>query len=333
MNFRYPKRVGTGCLLVIGAFIWQAQSLSAQQADDLEVLKLRPDFYMIAGAGGNVGVQIGDDGVILVDSGRGPMADRVLAEIKRLTDQPIRYIINTSADADHTGGNAQLAQAGRSLIPSAQPAAGIVNAMNNGGGAAILATENVLTRMSAPTGQVSPFPTSAWPSDTFGEDEHDLYLNGQGIQTLFQPAAHTDGDAIVFFRRSDVVVAGEIFDTTQFPVIDVAKGGGIQGEIDALNHVIDITIPAIPLVWQEGGTLVIPGKGRICDEADVVEYRDMITIIRDVIRDETKKGMTLDQIKKSDPTKEYRPRYGSDTGPWTTDMFVEAIYKSLTASK
>ena len=128
--------------------------------------------------------------------------------------------------------------------------------MNNGGGAAILATENVLTRMSAPTGQVSPFPTAAWPSDTFGEDEHDLYLNGQGIQTLFQPAAHTDGDAIVFFRRSDVVLTGEIFDTTQFPVIDVARGGGIQGEIDALNHVIDITIPAIPLVWQEGGTLV-----------------------------------------------------------------------------
>lgn len=303
----------------------------AQQNDEIEVLKLRPNFFMIAGAGSNIGVQIGDLGAVVVDTGSGQASDRVLAEIRKLTPLPIRYIIDTSADPDHVGGNEKLSVAGRSLIPAAGGA--VANAVTNGGAAAILATDNVMDRMSAPTGKVSPFSSAAQPTDTFTDDEKDTFLNGEAIQVFAQRAAHTDGDSLVFFRRSDVVVAGDILDTTRFPVIDLARGGSIQGEIDALNRIIAITVPELPMVWQEGGTLVIPGHGRICDEADVVEYRDMVTIVRDVVQDLIKKGRTLDQIKAADPAGDYRTRYGADSGPWTTDMFVEAIYRSLVSSK
>ena len=160
-----------------------------------------------------------------------------------------------------------------------------------------------------------------------------MYLNGEGIEVLYQPAAHTDGDAIVFFRRSDVVVAGDILDTTRFPVIDVARGGSVQGEIAALNRIVDTAIPSVPIVSREEGTLVIPGHGHVCDQLDVVEYRDMVTIIRDRIRDLIKAGMTLDQIKAASPARGYIRRYGSDTGPWTTNNFVEAVYRSLVQEK
>jgi glyoxylase-like metal-dependent hydrolase (beta-lactamase superfamily II) len=292
--------------------------VSADQNDGIEVLKIRPNFFLIAGAGANIAVQVGELGAVVVDTGSGQATDRVLVEIRKLTPLPIRYIINTSPDPDHVGGNEKLSAAGQSLVPTAGQTGGIAltDALSNGGAAAIVATENAAQRMSA------------LPTDTFSEDEKDTFLNGEAIQIFAQPAAHTDGDSLVFFRRSDVVVAGDTLDLTRFPVIDLARGGSIQGEIDALNHIIGLTVTELPLVWQEGGTLVIPGHGRICDEADVVEYRDMVTIIRDVIQDQIAKGKTLEQIKMSDPTADYRPRYGSDS-----DMFVEAIYRSLTQKK
>jgi cyclase len=187
-------------------------------------------------------------------------------------------------------------------------------------------------RMSAPTGQKSPYPSEAWPSETFSNEQKAMYMNGEAVITMHQPAAHSDGDSFVLFRRSDVIAAGDILDTTRFPMIDVAHGGSIQGEIDALNRLIAMTVPPVPWVWREGGTYVIPGHGRICEQSDVVEYRDMVTILRDIIRDMIKRGMTLEQVQAADPTKPYY-QYGSKTGPWTTDMFVEAVYKSLTAKK
>jgi len=283
----------------------------ARGADDIEVIRVQPNFYMIAGAGGNIAVQIGPDGVLLVDTGAAAMTDRVLTEIRKLSSQPIRFIINSSADADHVGGNEKLAKAGEG---------------------AVIGTENVLTRMSAPTGKQAAYPLAAWPTETFFQKQKPMYFNREGIQ-IMSHAAHSDGDSIVFFRRSDVIVAGEIYDTTHFPVIDVEKGGGIQQEIDALNQIVELAIPSIPMMWQEGGTYVIPGHGWLADQADVVEYRDMVTIIRDVIADMIAKGMTLEQVQAANPTKGYRKQYGSDSGPWTTNMFVEAIYKSLTAKK
>ena len=219
------------------------------------------------------------------------------------------------------GGNAILAKAGQAFT-------------RNVGLATVLSTESVLDRMSASvSGKQAAYPVDAWPIETFTTKVKSMYLNREGIQVISAPAAHSDGDAVVFFRRSDVLVAGDVLDTTRFPVIDLEKGGSIQGEIDALNRIIEIAIPSIPLVWQDGGTYVIPGRGRICDQADVVEYRDMVTIVRDVVQDLMKQGMTLDQIKKANPANGYRKRYGTDSGPWTTDMFIEAIYKSLTAKK
>lgn len=186
--------------------------------------------------------------------------------------------------------------------------------------------------MSAPTGKQAAYPLAAWPTETFFQKQKPMYFNREGIQ-IMSHAAHSDGDSVVFFRRSDVIVAGEIFDNTHFPVIDIEKGGGIQQEIDALNQIVELAIPSIPMMWQEGGTYVIPGHGWLADQADVVEYRDMVTIIRDVIADMITKGMTLEQVQAANPAKGYRKQYGADSGPWTTNMFVEAIYKSLTAKK
>jgi glyoxylase-like metal-dependent hydrolase (beta-lactamase superfamily II) len=299
---------------------------AAQQGPgaDLEVLQLRPNFYMIAGAGGNIGFQVGADGVVVVDSGAASSADAVVAAIKKVTSQPIRYVINTSADPDHVGGNEAVAKAGQTLFTQGGGVG--IGADFLGGGASILSVEQVLTRMS---GKPSPFPVAAWPTETFNQPRKYMYLNGEGIEVFHQPAAHTDGDAIVFFRRSDVIVAGDVFDTARFPVIDIAKGGSIGGEIAALQKLVDTAIPSVPIVSREEGTLIIPGHGRICDQLDVVEYRDMVTIIRDRIRDLMKQGLSLEQLKTAAPARGYTRRYGSDTGSWTTNNFVEAVYRSL----
>lgn len=304
-----------------------------RDSDDLEVVPLRPEFFMIAGAGANIAIITGSDGVVLVDTGSGEKSAQVLAAVRRLAGtMPIRYIINTNADRDHVGGNDDVSKAGQSIIPT-----GGLNEIGAAGGRApILAEEHVQSRMSAPTGEQAPFPVGGWPTVTFSADlmetQKDLYLNGQAIQTLYQPAAHTDGDSLVVFRRSDVIVTGDVFDTTSFPRIDLEKGGTVQGVIDSLNRIIAIAVPAIPLTWQSGGTLIVPGHGRVSNEADVVDYRDMVTIVRDRIQASIKKGMTLEQIQTSDPTKGYRRRYGTDSGPWTTRMFVEAVYKGLAST-
>jgi glyoxylase-like metal-dependent hydrolase (beta-lactamase superfamily II) len=287
----------------------------------LETIQIRPNLHVIFGAGGNVVMHVGEDGVILVDSGSGAMADQLVAELRKVTTDPIRLIINTSADADHVGGNERLATEGAAINP---------NAFNAGAeNAAVVAHENVLNRMSAPTGQESPFPIGVWPTETYIAKIKSMYLNDEGIQVMHQPAAHSDGDSIVFFRRADVVVTGDIFDLRQFPVIDASAGGSIQGELDALNRLLDLAIPAVPLIHKAGRTYLVPGHGRIADHADLVEYRDMVTVIRDRIKSLVDRGLTLAQVKAANPTLGYRARYGSDTGPWTTDMFVEAIYNDL----
>ena len=156
-----------------------------------------------------------------------------------------------------------------------------------------------------------------------------MYWNGEAIEVLHQPAAHTDSDVFVFFRRSDVVVAGDVLDTRQFPVIDVERGGSIQGEIAALNRLVDLAVPSVPIVAREAGTIVIPGHGRLCDQYNVIEYRDMVTIIRDRVRELIAAGRSLEQVKAANPAKGYTGRYGNSGGAWTTDRFVEAVYRSL----
>ena len=142
--------------------------------------------------------------------------------------------------------------------------------------------------------------------------------------------ANTDGDSIVFFRHSEVISAGNIFSTVSYPVIDLEKGGSIQGVLNGLNHILDL---AVAEYRGQGGTWMIPGHGRLSDTADVASYRNMLTIIRDRVQDLIDKGMTLDQVKAARPTMDFDGRYGSDTGSWTTAMFVEAVYKSLKEKK
>jgi glyoxylase-like metal-dependent hydrolase (beta-lactamase superfamily II) len=296
----------------------------------MDVVQLRPNFYVIAGAGANVGVQVGPDGAVVVDSGSAARAPDVVAAIKRLTPQPIRYVINTGPDADHVGGNQVVARAGRTILNLTNPT---LSGLANDGAAAVLAAEGVLRRMSAPTGQAAPFPSAAWPTETFDGRRSYMYLNGEGIETLHQPAAHSDSDSVVFFRRTDVVMAGDVIDATRFPVIDVARGGSVQGEIDALQKLVELAIPSFPLVWQEGGTYVVPGHGRVYEQLDVVEYRDMVTIVRDRVRARIAQGQTLQQVLATGPARGYSRQYGADSGPWTTAMFVEAVYRSLAAEK
>jgi cyclase len=323
--------IAAALLFSIAASI--ARPHAQQHGVDLETIQLRPDFWMIAGAGANIAVQAGPDGVLLVDAGSQDAAVRVLPVITRLTDRPIRYIIDTSADRDHVGGNGTLARAGRSIFAAGPdvPVNEFARAMTNGFAATIVAFEAVLLRMSAPTGKTAPFPSESWPVETFADRRRDIYFNQQGIQIFHEPTAHSEGDLVVFFRRSDVIAAGDVIDATKFPVIDVDRGASVQGEIDALNHVIELSVRSAPFPFQGGGTYIIPGHGRVYDKDDVVEYRDMIVIIRDIIQNMIEQGMTIDQIKAAAPARAYDRQYGAMSG--AVDRFVEAVYKSLVATK
>jgi cyclase len=267
---------------------------------DIKVFHVQGNVYMLVGAGANVAVQIGDEGVVVVDTGSAQTREKVLAAIRQLSTKPIRWIINTDADPDHTGGNETISQAGMTV---------------NGNPAAIVAHERVLARMSD-----AARPSTEWPLNTFFEDTRDFYFNGEAIFLYHFPAGHTDGDVFVYFRGSDVLVAGDSLLTTTYPVIDTKAGGGVGGFITSVNKMLDI---AVPKYLQEGGTYVIPGHGRVGDEADILEYRDMIVIIRDRIQDMVKRGMTIDQVKAAQPTLDYDTRYGNPTA------FIEAVYRDL----
>ncbi|HLG55641.1 MAG TPA: MBL fold metallo-hydrolase [Vicinamibacterales bacterium] len=318
---------------------------------EVEVLPIRGNLYAIFGAGGNIVASVGPDGVLLVDAGRAGMTEKVIAAVQQLQREwaarnepkpigfgaetrssvadrhvtappkPIRYIINTNADPDHVAGNEKLRNAGRTFTGG--NVAGDIR--DSAEGAAILSHENVLSRLAQTSGE-------GLPTDTYFVDFYKLshYFNGEGVQLLHMPKSHTDGDSIVFFRGTDVIALGDLMSTGAYPTIDLAKGGTINGILAGLNHVLDMSMVEFRL---EGGTLMVPGHGRLVDSADVAYYRDMLTIIRDRVEDMVKKGRTLDQVKAANLTGDYDTEYGSKTGAWTTDMFVEAVYKSLGGGK
>jgi len=280
-------------------------------AGEVKAVPLQGNVHMIVGAGANIVVQVGEDGILIVDTGAAGTSDKVLAAIKALApDKEIRWIINTGVQADHIGGNEQFAKAGRTV---------------NGNVAAIVAHENAAPRMTK-----AGVPDTAKPFNTYFEDRRDFPFNGEPVMLYHDESALDDADTLVMFRRSDVIAAGDLFSTVSYPRIDVAAGGSVQGTIDGLNRILDLAVPSKSLAL--GGTYVIPGHGRIADENDVLWYRDMLQIISDRIKDMVAKKMTLEQVKAAKPTLDYDGRYGSDTGPWTTAMFIEAVYRDLSKS-
>jgi glyoxylase-like metal-dependent hydrolase (beta-lactamase superfamily II) len=311
---------GTGSYMATAQRLLRVDVQPAQPDNTLRVMHVQGNVHMIVGDGANVIVQAGDEGVLVIDTGVEARGDELLAAIRRISDKPIRVVINTHVHPDHTGANALLARVGESLGGNAPGNSGLPLAT-----ARVLAHEKVMARMSAPSGQTPPRPFNAWPTETFFGDDKEIFFNNEAIQVVYQPG-HTDGDVLVFFRRSDVVASGDLFQTTTYPVIDVARGGSVQGLINGLNRLLDITIPRDK---AEGGTYVVPGHGRLSDEADVVEYRDMLTIVRDRIQDLIGKGKSLAEVKAAGPTRDYDGRYGATTGVWTTEQFIDVMYREL----
>jgi len=314
---------------IIAAFFAAVFQTTTAPPAGLEILEVRPSFFVIVGTGAtaNIGVQVGEDGLVVVDAGSAAGAQGVLAAMRHISPRPIRYVIDTGPDADHVGGNEALAIAGEKLFAGGLPGGGQQNAATAAERVApIISAEGVLKHMAKS-------PAGGWPTEVFHYSRKAMYLNGEAIEVLRQPAAHTDSDVFAFFRRSDVVMAGDVLDTRQFPVIDVERGGTIQGEIAALNRLVDLAVPSTPVVTREAGTIVVPGHGRLCDQYDVVDYRDMVIIIRDRVRDLIKAGKSLADVKAAQPAKGYAGRYGNAGGTWTTDRFVEAVYRSLAKEK
>lgn len=307
-------------LMLSGATLLPGATLAQDgDADNTEIgiLHVQGNIYIVVGPDGNLTAQVGDDGVLLVDTMTAELSDRIVDAIRELSpDKPIREIINTHHHTGHTGGNANLSAAGSKgyWLQNGDPIVG--------DGATVRAYGKTLDSMVE---QDRPF--EEWPGTTFNTPRNDMYFNGEPIQLIHLPSSHTGNDIIVFFRRSDVISAGDIYVTVSYPVIDLDNGGSINGLIDSLNTIIDMAIPA---ALQDGGTAVIPGHGYVSNETDVLLYRDMVTIIRDRIQDMIDKGMSLRQVQASRPTLDYDGLYGADTGSWTTEMFVEAVYASLT---
>lgn len=281
---------------------------SSAPGDAIGLLKVQGNVYMLATAAGNIAAQVGDDGILVVNTGPEAMAPQILAALRKLSDKPVFWVVNTDAAPEHLGANDALPRLS-GLGPRQQPR--------------IVAYENVLNRVSRKQSQI---PEAAWPNDEFFRPTKDFSFNGEAVIVYHLPDALTDGDSMVHFRRSDVLAVGDVFTPGRYPVIHVDQGGSIQGLLDALNQILRITVP---LKYEEAGTYVIPGRGRLCDEADVVEFRNMATIVRDRVRDLIGQDKTLEQVKAARPTRDYDTQYDAASA----DAFVEAIYRSLTGKK
>ena len=278
-------------------------------AQDVHVFPVQGDVSMIVGPGGNTTVQAGKEGLVVVDTQTASAAPQVMAALRKLSETPVVWVINTSLDADHVGGNEALLRLGGSSDAALKPR--------------VIAHENVLSRL-VKQGQAR-VADAASINDTYFRSPKDFLFNGEAVLVYHMPAAHTDGDSVVLFRNSDVISSGDLFTPDRYPVIDLANGGSVQGLLAGLNWILEMAVAG---KYQEGGTFVIPGHGRLCDEADVVEFRDMVTIIRDRVADMIRKGMTLEQAKAARPSRDYDTQYSG-----SPDVFVESIYKSLAARK
>ena len=321
-----------------------AQPRRALANQEVDALHVAGNVYVLAGAGGNIAVSAGGDGVLMVDSGNGKATDKILAAIQSLNtslkppERPdsaspfadtwqathafaptlIRTIINTNADPEHVGGNQQ--------IRNSKMFRGLgVLGEDEQGSELVLAQEMVQRRMLA-----EKAPDDAVPTNTYFSQRYSLhrFFNNQAVQLFHMNNAISDGDSAVFFRKSDVIVTGDVYRADSYPPIDVNKGGSIDGEISALNKIFDMCATEY---MSQGGTMIIPGRGWIGDAADLGYYRDMLIILRERIQDLVNKKMTLAQVKAVKPTMDYDPEFGREPG--AANQFVEAVYRSLTEKK
>lgn len=293
-----------------------AEGRAAQQAAErsrgkesagIHSFHVKDQVWLVSDGHTDITINVGDEGVMIVDTGPEDLADAILGEIRKIAgNKTVRYVFNTNWYPDHTGGNEKLAAGTTFPVPQR---------------AAIIAHENTLSKLTE-IGKIG----GQLPTDTFFGVSKQVRFNDEPVDILYAPDAHTKGDVLVYFRKSDVLCAGDIVNTTSYPVIKPDEGGSINGEINALNHILDITIPG---PQEEGGTNVIPGHGHIYNEVDVADYRDMLVIIRDRILHAITNGESLDQVKADHLTLDYDDYYGSNTGDWTTEMFVTAVYTSL----
>jgi glyoxylase-like metal-dependent hydrolase (beta-lactamase superfamily II) len=323
-SFRlFNRSAKLSMLLLISVLCSFTQTGMAQDEGAIEVLQLRDHIYLIAGDGAHIVVLTGPDGKLVIDTGAGEKSEQIIAAINKLGPEPIYFVLNTSAHPEHTGGNISIASAGQPIsvgFGGPTPADELFVS-----GATIIGHANVL-------GNMLDRDPQNWPEDSYLVAKRIMRLNGEGIEIEHIPNAYSDADSIVMFRNSDIIVTGEVIDFNAFPQIDIAAGGSIQGVLAALNKLVWDTISELPLAWREGGTIVVPARGRLLHRDDVVQYRDMVTIIHDRIQTLIDQGMSLDEVIAANPTLGYRTRYGNDEpgSNWTSDMFVEAIYTSLT---
>ncbi len=297
--------------------------VSRAQRPAVAVLPVQGTVSMVTFSGTNIAVQIGKTGVLLVDAPPADAVPALMTEIRKLTDKPVRFIVNTNADADHVGGNAAVIAAVVGREVSGAPMGSLTGLGATLGRPAIIAHTNVLGRMS----KAVPAPAPAGlPTTEYFQPSMDFF-NGEAI-VLSHHQGHTDGDSLVFMRRSDVIAAGDVFTPGRYPAIDLGRGGSVQGLLRALTEILAL---AVPEAFAEGGTKIIPGHGRVAEETDVAEFRDMVVIVRDRVQDLIAKKMTLEQIKAAKPSRDYDAEYNAS--PADADRFVESIYRSLTSVK
>jgi glyoxylase-like metal-dependent hydrolase (beta-lactamase superfamily II) len=294
---RVDLSIGVFALAALGSGAARAQAQPPQQQPDFSTVQvvahaLEGNVHYLEGRGGNIGVLVGEEGVVIVDDQFAPLTEKIVAAIGTLTDEDVRFVINTHVHPDHMGGNANFAALG----------------------AAIVAHDNVRVRMMQGIRGGPPEPVAAWPVVTYG-DKVRMHINGEEIEIVKVPPAHTDGDSFIHFKSANVLHLGDVFRTGAFPVIDTTNGGTAQGTIEALQ---------VAIAMAGADTIVLPGHGTPSTRADVQKFLDMLIDVEARVSALVDQGMTLEQVIAAAPTAAY-----TDLG--SPDRFLTGLYESLTA--